>query len=51
MDTNSYLRIENGYDISKITGLFLRILEKDFSLISLVKHIQLWVAILKTKRD
>lgn len=51
MDINSYLRIEKGFDISKITGVFLRILEKDFSLISVGKYIQLRVAILKTKKD
>lgn len=51
MNTNSYLRIEKGFDISKITGVIPQNIGEGFQFISLVKYIQLWVAILKTEKD
>lgn len=47
----TYLRIENGFDISKITGAIPQNIGEDISLISQVNNTQLLVAILKTKRD
>ena len=51
MDTNSYLRIENGFDISKITGVIPQNIGEGFQFDLSDKTYTTMVAILKTKKD
>lgn len=52
MNTNSYLRIEKGFDISKITGAIPLNIGEGFQFnLSGKTYTTLWVAILKTKKD